>query len=167
MSDEKNPVGRPSKFSDALAAKIVELAGKGRTVDQIANIVGVSPRTLALWAATKEEFSQALQEAKLSADELVVASLFLRANGYSHAEEKIFCTRDGDIKRVKTTKHYPPDTSAIGLWLRNRRPKEWQRGPNDIVINPSLGKTDEELDKRISELIEQKEQAELGDKGKK
>lgn len=166
MSEEIKQ-GRPTKFSEALAAKIIDLAGKGKTVEQIAKIVGVSPRTLAFWAANKEEFSQALREAKLTADELVEASLFLRANGYSHPEEKIFCTRDGDIKRVKTTKHYPPDTSAITLWLRNRRPKEWQRGPNDIVINPALGKNDEELDKRINELLEKKKQAELGDKESK
>lgn len=165
-TEDKSSVGRPTKFTDAVAAKIVGLIKKGRKPERIAEIIGISERTLAYWVETKEEFSQLVREAKIDADELVIASLFQKAVGFRMIEEKAFCTRDGDIKKVKIRRHLPPDTSAIALWLRNRKPKEWQRGPNDIVINPALGKDDADLDKRINELLEKKMQGELGDKTK-
>jgi hypothetical protein len=51
--------------------------------------------------------------------------LFRRATGYSHPETKVFCGEWGE-RQVKVTKHYPPDTAACFIWLKNRRPEKWR-----------------------------------------
>ena len=39
--------------------------------------------------------------------------------------EKIFCSR-GKVIRVETVEHYPPDTTAMIFWLKNRQPDRWR-----------------------------------------
>jgi hypothetical protein len=51
--------------------------------------------------------------------------LYQKALGYSHPEDKIFIC-DGDPVIVPTIKHYPPDTMAASLWLRNRKSSKWK-----------------------------------------
>lgn len=120
--------GRPTKFTDALAARIMKLAEKGLTMKQIAAKVGVSPRTLFMWQATREDFMHTLKESKSVADELVVGALFSRAVGYSHEAEKIFCS-EGMVVRAKYIEHYPPDVTAGIFWLKNRQPDQWRNNP--------------------------------------
>jgi len=50
-----------------------------------------------------------------------------RALGYSHRAEKIFLNREGEVVRVETIEHYPPDTKAAETWLYNRQPSKWKR----------------------------------------
>lgn len=59
------------------------------------------------------------------ADAKVVASLYKRANGYSHPALDIR-TVDGEVVETEYTKHYPPDTVACIFWLKNRRPDLWR-----------------------------------------
>lgn len=49
----------------------------------------------------------------------------MRATGYEHEEEVVFCYQ-GQIITHKTTKHYAPDVAAIAIWLKNRRPDKWK-----------------------------------------
>lgn len=118
--------GRPTKFTQELFAKIIELADKGKTVFQISEIIEIPVRTIYRWQAEKDEFRHALNEAKQAADERVEASLYSRACGYSHSEEKIFLDKNGEIVRAATTRHYPPDTISMIFWLKNRQPKKWR-----------------------------------------
>lgn len=124
-------MARPSKFNTALSEKIVSLYEEGKTDDQVAEIIGVSVRTLFNWKAKHPEFVQSIRESKQAADELVEASLFSRALGYSFEEEKIFCTKDGEIVRAKTIRHIPPDVKAQIFWLMNRQRDQWS------VLNPN------------------------------
>jgi len=55
----------------------------------------------------------------------VVRSLFQRACGYSHPEDKIF-QHEGNPVVVPTTKHYPPDATSAIFWLKNRDPANWR-----------------------------------------
>jgi hypothetical protein len=66
------------------------------------------------------------------ADSQVAEKLFQRGMGYTHDEEKIFLY-EGQPVRVQTKKHYPPDTQAASLWLRNRQPDKW-RDRTDITV---------------------------------
>ena len=144
---DKRPVGRPSIFSETVASKIIELGGEGKTDKQICEITGIGATTLDRWKREKENLRWALNKAKAAADELVEASLFHRALGYSHPEEKIFCS-EGIVTRVETTQHYPPDATSAIFWLKNRKPKEW-RDKTELevgstgsitVIEPTSGK---------------------------
>lgn len=124
--------GRPTKFNNALNIKVAALYGSGKTDKEVAEAIGVSVRTISYWKACHSDFLQALKEGKDVADEMVVSSLFRRATGYSHPEEKIFLY-EGQVVRAKTMKHYPPDVTAAIFWLKNRRPDEWR--DREILID--------------------------------
>ena len=51
--------------------------------------------------------------------------LYKRALGYEHPEVHV-SNYQGEITLTPLTKHYPPDTQAASLWLRNRQPKKWR-----------------------------------------
>jgi hypothetical protein len=156
MADEKR--GRPTKFNEAIREKILELAKSGKTNSQIADIVGVHVRTLENWQGKHKDFLWAFRESKSVADDLVEAAFFQRAVGYTHDSEKIFCTKDGKVRRVKTKEHYPPDVSAGQFWLTNRQPGRWknkQKGEDDHTVEHkhkfetlSDAELDEEIKKR-------------------
>lgn len=118
--------GRPTKFNDQIKDAMLALYEKGRTDNQVAKAIGVTPRTLRNWRGKHPSFGVIVKDFKNIADEMVVGSLFQRAVGYTHPEEKIFCTKDGAIVRAKTKKHYPPDVQAALRWLENRQPKKWR-----------------------------------------
>lgn len=118
--------GMISTFNPAIHLKMaIPAAGLGLTDKQLAMLFGVSEGTIQNWKRKHPEFLDALNEGKSIADSKVVASLYERATGYSHPEEKIF-QFDGEVIRADTIKHYPPDTAAAIIWLKNRRPGEWR-----------------------------------------
>lgn len=145
--------GRKSTFNSKIQETILRLIQDGRTDDQIADVIGVSRRTLSNWKGKHPELLHAVREAKLSADELVEASLFSRAVGYTHAEEKVFC-HEGMITTHETQKHYPPDTTAAMFWLRNRQPKRWkEKTEGDVNVNNFGNLSDEQLDAKIQDML--------------
>lgn len=146
-------MARPSKFNEALRETILKLYKQGRTDKEVAGIIGVCEKTISNWKGKYPSFLLALRESKFVADGLVEASLFGRATGYSHEEEKIFMV-DGKAKRVKTVKAYPPDTTAAIFWLKNRQPEKWREN-YELDIHDMDKKSDKELDERIKFLIEQ------------
>ena len=117
--------GRPSAYKPEYVKQARKLCLLGATDKQLADFFGVSEKTLNTWKKAHPEFLQSLKEAKEEADNRVVRSLFERANGYTHPEEKIFCS-EGTVVRAKTTKQYPPDTTACIFWLKNRCKEDWR-----------------------------------------
>ena len=126
MAEKK---GRPSKF-EQVKDMLFKMATYGMTDKQMADVVGVTEQTINNWKLSNKEFFESLKSEKAIADAKVERSLFERATGYSHAEDKIF-NDNGTPLVVPTTKHYPPDTTAAIFWLKNRKPKEW-RDKQDI-----------------------------------
>jgi len=127
LKDKKKKIGRPSRYNPIYHPKIVELLTRiGKTDKEVSKEIGISEVTLNDWKKKHPEFLKSLKKGKKYPDDKVVASLFQRATGYSHPEDKIFCNAQGKVTIVKTIKHYPPDTGAICFWLKNRRPKEWK-----------------------------------------
>lgn len=154
--------GRKSSFNEKIRETILRLLKEGKTESQIAEVVGVSSRTVSNWKGKHDDLLHAVREAKLMADELVEASLYARALGYSHPETKAFCY-EGCIVTEDFVKHYPPDTQAAMFWLRNRQPERWkEKTEGDVTVNNTVQVeklTDEQLDARIAE--------KLGKSGKK
>lgn len=124
-SKAKAKIGRPSKFTHLDLAKVKVVAGKGWTDDEMADFFEVHRATWYRWKAEFEEFCDALKEWKDEANARVERSLYERALGYSHPEDKIF-NDSGEAMVVPTIKHYPPDTTAAIFWLKNRNPAEWR-----------------------------------------
>jgi hypothetical protein len=143
-------MARPSKFNEALRETILKLYKQGRTDKEVAGIIGVCEKTIQNWKGKYPTFLLALKESKFVADGLVESSLFGRATGYSHEEEKIFMV-DGKAKRVKTIKQYPPDVTAAIFWLKNRQPEKWREN-YELDIHDMDKKSDKELSERIATL---------------
>lgn len=120
------PNGRPSKFDPDLIEQAYKLALLGLTDVQMADIFGVSEKTLNNWKHAHPGFLQSLKAGKLIADGEVTASLYKRANGYSHAAVKIFNDRETGVTTVPYTEYYPPDTTACIFWLKNRQSAMWR-----------------------------------------
>lgn len=116
--------GRPSKF-EQVKDMLYKMASYGMTDKQMAEVVGVTEQTVNNWKLKDPNFFESLKAEKEIADAMVERSLFERATGYSHAEDKIF-NDNGIPLVVPTVKHYPPDTTAAIFWLKNRKPKEWR-----------------------------------------
>lgn len=127
-------MGRPSKYKPEMAEQAQKLCKLGATDREIAEFFGVAERTIYDWQSRHAEFSQALKVGKAAADERVERSLYRRATGYSHEDEKVFCNAEGKVTRAKVVKHYAPDTTACIFWLKNRKPAEW-RDQLDVVVD--------------------------------
>ena len=133
------PKGRPSKKSNLDLEKLTRLCAKGLTNEQLAEVYGVHINTIINWQAS-EDFLYALKSGKAKADQVVEYSLWQRATGYSHPEEKIF-NNGGEIVRATTIKHYPPDPTSMIFWLKNRKTKEW-REKHEVEHSGSLSITE-------------------------
>jgi len=122
--------GRPSAYKEEYNEKAYKLCLLGATDKQLADFFEVSEQTLNSWKNKHSKFLEALKDGKDEADAKVAQSLYQRANGYSHPEDKIF-NNNGEAMIVKTTKHYPPDTTAAIFWLKNRQKVQW-RDKHDV-----------------------------------
>lgn len=143
-------MGRNSKFSDGITAKIIALYREGKTDKQVAKLTGISQRTIDYWKKKHPDFLQSLKEAKNVADDIVEACLFARATGYNYMGEKQFWY-EGTLTRVGVPVHCPPDVSAQIFWLKNRRPELWR----DVkILDLPQGLTPAKKEKSFSEFCE-------------
>ena len=97
----------------------------GFTDQELADLFGVSVRTINTWKTRHVDFLQAIKAGKTEADDLVERALYHRAVGYSHEVEKPMVVDKG-VRIVIYTERMPPDTTACIFWLKNRKPEEWR-----------------------------------------
>lgn len=124
----KGGSGRPTKYLPAHPLRLAyNMALLGATNVDLARAFDVSETTIEAWCRERVEFSEALKAGRDQADAEVVKSLYRRALGYKHRAVKIFADpKTGAEKIVPYTEHYPPDTTAMIFWLKNRRPDLWR-----------------------------------------
>lgn len=96
----------------------------------MSDVLGVTEATWNNWKKAHPDFLESLKRGKAESNLTVAKSLYHRAVGYSHPEEKVFC-HNGEIITYQTTKHYPPSEVAMIFWLKNRDPENW-RDKQDI-----------------------------------
>jgi len=123
-------VGRPTKYKKEYAEQARKLCLLGAIDKGLADFFEVDEATINRWKIEHEFFCESIKKGKIIADAEIANSLYHRAKGYSHPEDKIF-NDNGEPLVVPTVKHYPPDTGAAMAWLKNRRPKDW-RDKQDI-----------------------------------
>ena len=142
---ESNKVGRPTAYDPTThPERAYKLCMIGLTDEQLGLAFGIAPATVGLWRRNHPEFALACQRGKEEADAVVAQSLFHRAKGYSHPEEVIKVI-DGEIVKVDTTKHYPPDTTACIFWLKNRQRQNWR----DVWAMEHTGKDGKPLELNV------------------
>lgn len=125
---EKGKGGRPSSFREEFIVQAEKLALLGATDKQLADFFGVSEVTLNAWKKEFPDFLKSLKKGKLEADAEIAQALFHRAKGYSHEAVKFFVI-DKAVVAQSYTEHYPPDTAAAIIWLKNRQPNTWREKP--------------------------------------
>lgn len=118
-------MARPEKWKDEYVRIAQSAAHLGATDREVAEMLGVSERTLNYWKHQHPELVDALKVGKETADERVTQSLYHRAVGYTFDSVKIF-QHQGGIIEAPYKEHVPPDTTAAIFWLKNRRPDEWR-----------------------------------------
>ena len=112
-------MGRPTKYKPEYCEQVYKLCLLNATDAQIADVFDTSEQTINTWKKKYPEFLESLKDGKIRADAEVGKSLFQRACGYSHPDVHI-SNYQGDITVTDITKHYPPDTAAAFIWLKNR-----------------------------------------------
>ena len=168
---EKHAGGRPSEYGPKCVEQAYKLCLLGLTDKEIADVFCVTVSTFYLWKDKHPEFSDALMRGKTGADAKVAQSLYHRALGYEH-KETITATFQGKITdTMEVTKHYPPDTPAATLWLKNRQPKLWREkqelelsGPNGgpLQIQSIAAMSEQDL-RAILEIMERQQLPEVVD----
>lgn len=138
--------GRPTKYKPEYNNQAYKLCLLSATDKALANFFETSEVTINAWKKAYPSFLKALKDGKEKADSEVAKSLFHRACGYSHPEDKIFCT-DGKVTTVKTTKHYPPDTAAAFIWLKNRA--GWR--DKQVIVNEGPAEAVEESEQEATD----------------
>jgi hypothetical protein len=123
-------------------------AEQGATDREVAEMFGVSERTVHRWKHSHPEFAAALAVGKEVADQRVEQSLYRRALGYTHDAVKIFMPAGAtEPIIVPYVEHVPPDTVAAIFWLKNRKPDQWREkqevkltSDNDLVAAIEAGR---------------------------
>ena len=114
-------------------------ARSGLSDREIARRMGLRPGGLNRWRRKYPAIAGALALRRASCDDLVEDALLRRALGYESTELKIEISAKGERKEVTTVKQVGPDLSAIGLWLKKRRPERWgdearpERAENNLL----------------------------------
>ena len=123
--------GRPTLYDDDEHPKIArKVIGEGRTLGDLAKILGVSDFTVAKWRTDHVNFSGHIELGREDATDAVERALHKRATGYEHQEEKLVVVSGGPgagsvVERHKITVPVLPDPTSIKFWLVNRRKKLW------------------------------------------
>lgn len=118
-------MARPSKYKPEYAIQAGKLCEMGATDANLADFFEVAISTINLWKIQYPEFSESLSKYKQIADQMVEQSLYRRAMGYEHDETDIRVV-EGKIVQTPIRKFYPPDTTAMIFWLKNRKAGEWR-----------------------------------------
>ncbi len=117
--------GQPTKYNDEFCDLAFKFCLLGATDKRLAELLEVSESAINDWKISHPEFLQSIKNGREIADAEVAKSLYHRAKGYSHPEVDIKVIQN-QIVETPLIKHYPPDTTAASLWLRNRQSAKWR-----------------------------------------
>lgn len=147
--------GRPTEYKAEYVNVARAMFLLGSTIEQLADALSVCERTIYNWQRDHIEFFHAIKDAGRYADGRVAEALFNRALGYSHPDEEIKVI-NGEVVRVATIKHYPPDANSMRYWLNNRQPHTWkQKVEVQEEISISSFPPVEELDAMYERVLKQ------------
>jgi hypothetical protein len=129
-------MGRPSRFDADLSEQAHNYCLLGATNDELAEFFGVCPSTIDNWIARHATFGDAVRSGRVVADARVARGLYARAVGYDRTVEREIIL-GGELERLTSTVHYPPNVQACIFWLRNRRRRTWSDIGRETPDDPS------------------------------
>jgi hypothetical protein len=125
----KRKVGQPTKYDPAFIPVVQNLVARGFINTEIADTLNIDERTLYNWKREHEDFAAALVRSKDQIDDMVEATLLMKAQGFERKVQK--ATASGKV--VTVTEYFQPSDSAIQFWLKNRRPEQY-REQRDVNV---------------------------------
>jgi transposase-like protein len=118
VEEEKNKGGRPTKYTDETKERICliirGLSMQGKSLEDVAKILFISPATLRDWRDKYSAVSEALEGAD-PVNGMLLGKGWQMAMGYYYKEEYI---SQGGV--VELNKYAKPDTKMMSLLLANR-----------------------------------------------
>lgn len=121
MAKSENIGGRPTAYKAEYDEQVYKLCLLNATDAQIADFFDVTETTINNWKISHPTFFESLKRGKIIADADVAKALHSRAVGYDKTETKVTTDEHDDIlQKIVTVKHFPPDTAAAFIWLKNR-----------------------------------------------
>ncbi len=130
--------GRPTRYRQEYDEQARKICLLGATDAELASVFGVSEQTLNAWKKAHPSFLESITRGKVVADAEVADRLYQRALGYTHNAVKIMIIAN-QVVREEYVEHYPPDTPAASLWLRNRQPAKWRDKVEQVHSGPDGG----------------------------
>lgn len=144
--------GRPTLYKPEYTDLAFKFCLMGATNDKLAEFFDVATATVSNWMNEHPEFMDAVKRGRGQADAEIAHALYHRAKGYSHAAVKIFAdVKTGAQQVVDYTEHYPPDTAAAFIWLKNRagwKDRQEVTGADGKDLIPEVNET--EIARRIA-----------------
>lgn len=129
-SNGKHPGGRPTNYKTEYVELVFNYCLLGAKNTQLAEIFGITEITLHNWMKTYPKFFNAIKAGRDEADAKVTSSLYRKALGYERDEIELKVVSIGggmsSVEHVKVRKYYPPDTTSMIFWLKNRQPRNWR-----------------------------------------
>ncbi len=123
---KKGEQGRPTEYKKEYDKITYRMCLLGATDKDLAGMFEVSETTINNWKLKEKSFFESIKKGKEIADSKMAESLYKRGRGYKHKAVKIFYDKEAGIVRAPYIEHYPPDTAAAFIWLKNRQPKLWK-----------------------------------------
>jgi len=124
----------------------------------IAKKLNIAVSTLEEYKKKYPELREALKSGKELVDYNVENSLYKKCVGTYAQEDRAFkckeiywdeegrrCERE-TVQTVKVDIFIPPDTTAIAIWLNNRKPASWRRNANKEKLDEDKFKHDKTID---------------------
>jgi hypothetical protein len=121
--------GQPTKYDPELIPIVQALVARGLTNYEIADVLGITEKTMCNWRIRHEEFAVALKRSKELFDAQIEATLIMKANGFTRRVQK--ATASGKVVTVE--EYFPPSDTAIKFWLERRKP-ELYRDQKDVNV---------------------------------
>lgn len=143
------PASPPIKYKKEFVNQVKVACRLGATQADLAELLEVSLPTIKKWMVKYPDFKKAYDTYREIADEQVERSLYERARGYSCVETKAFLC-EGEVLTRNVIKHYPPDSTSMIFWLKNRKPKHW----TDKVEKTDNASSEDKLIEAVNGLIE-------------
>ncbi|WP_175463634.1 hypothetical protein [Methylomonas sp. LWB] len=117
--------GRPSMYMPHFDRQAYQLCLLGATDSHLAEFFMVTEQTINNWKKVHVTFFESIRNGKMLADAGMAERLYQRGMGYACPDTHV-AVINNEIVLTELVKHYPPDTKAAFLWLKNRQPTLWR-----------------------------------------
>ena len=135
---DKHAGGRPTDYREEFNIQAEKMCRLGAIDRDLADFFGVVEKTINNWKEEYPKFLQSINKGKDFPNQQVKRALYERALGYEHPDTHI-SNFQGEVIKTEMIKHYPPDTAAAFIWLKNRDPDNWRDKHEVTIENLTIG----------------------------